>query len=124
MADASHPEISELQKHQLQRHKLRLHTLRQTTERHRVANESINTLLNVVKYLNSVQDGDALRIDGTYCRTDIDKPSRILNCHEEDIMNASLITMKRLIQSLLPDSNCSSIPPSSVLATQVPSADT
>ena len=105
MTDESHPAIAELQKHRWQRRKFRLQEMRRGTERSRVANESINTLLSVVKYLNSVQDGDALRIDGTYSRTDIDKPSRILNCHEEDIMNASLIAMKRLIVSLIPTTN-------------------
>lgn len=90
------------QERRLQNRLLRLRAQRQETERHRVANESINTLLSVVKYLNSVQDGDALRIDATYSRTEIDKPSRILNCHEEDIMNASLIAMKRLIVTLIP----------------------
>lgn len=75
---------------------------KQEVERQRVANESINTLLSVVRYLNAVQDGDALRIEADFSRTAIDKPSRILNCHEEDIMNASLITMRRLIESLVP----------------------
>ncbi|MBS0205436.1 MAG: hypothetical protein JSS49_21235 [Planctomycetes bacterium] len=102
MPDESNPTSTALQERRLQSRLLRLRAQRQETERHRVANESINTLLSVVKYLNSVQDGDALRIDGTYSRTDIDKPSRILNCHEEDIMNASLIAMKRLIMTLIP----------------------
>lgn len=71
-------------------------------KRQRAVNESINTLLSVVQYLNQVQDGDAVRIDQTYIKTEMEKRSRILNCHEEDIMNASLITMKRLIETLLP----------------------
>lgn len=79
-----------------------LESQRLEVKRQRAVNESICTLLDVVKYLNQVQDGDALRIDHTYSKTEIDKPARILNCHEEDIMNASLITMKRLIETLLP----------------------
>lgn len=84
------------------RRKHRLKQRQQQIEQQRVANESINTLLSVVTYLNRVQDGDGLRIEGNYDRTDIDRRSRILNCHEEDIMNASLITMKRLIETILP----------------------
>ena len=79
-----------------------LESQRLEVKRQRAVNESICTLLDVVKYLNQVQDGDALRIDHTYSKTEIDKPARVLNCHEEDIMNASLITMKRLIETLLP----------------------
>lgn len=79
-----------------------LKSQRLEVKRQLAVNESISTLLDVVRYLNQVQDGDALRIDHTYSKTEIDKPARILNCHEEDIMNASLITMKRLIEALLP----------------------
>lgn len=70
--------------------------------RQRAVNESISTLLSVVQYLNRLQDGDALRIDQTYSKTEMETRTRILNCHEQDIMNASLITMKRLIETLLP----------------------
>jgi hypothetical protein len=102
MTDELHSSNPEFLERQLQDRKLKLRAMRTRTEQHRVANESINTLLSVVRYLNSVQDGDSLRIDATYSRTDIDKPSRNLNGHEEDIMNASLIAMKRLIASLIP----------------------
>ncbi len=87
---------------EMDRRRYELQRQKRQTSQQQVANESIRTLLEVVRYLNSVQDGDAWRIEQTYNKTEIDKSSRILNCHEEDIMNASLITMKRLIQSLLP----------------------
>lgn len=73
--------------------------------RQRAVNESISTLLSVVQYLNRLQDGDGIRIDQTFSKTEMETRTRILNCHEEDIMNASLITMKRLIETLLPSGN-------------------
>lgn len=96
----SSPERQRLDELAQLKHTLKLRRAR--LQRQRVTNESIDSLLTVIKYLNAVQDGDALRIDGTYSKTAIDKPARNLNCHEEDIMNASLITMRRLIESLLP----------------------
>lgn len=102
MFEECKPSSAEMQNHRLQRRRLRLRSQLQATEQQHATNESISTLLSVIRYMNSVQDGDGLRIDNTYSRTDIDKQSRILNCHEEDIMNASLIAMKRLIASLIP----------------------
>jgi hypothetical protein len=99
MHDDSPRATSEFQQ---DRRKHRLKARKQAIERQRATNESINTLLEVLKYLNSVQDGAGLRIDQDYSHTNMEKRSRILNCHEEDIMNASLITMRRLIETLLP----------------------
>lgn len=123
MTDESSCRKTESRDARFQRRKFRLRSQIQAIEQQHATNESINTLLSVVRYLNTVQDGDGVRIDNTYERTDIDRQSRILNCHEEDIINISLIAMKRLIASLIPATSNQPQPPAKTSVTTSTEAD-
>ena len=54
-------------------------------------------LLEVVKYLNVVKDGFELKIVGDLKSRTITQAGRQLNSHEDDLYNAALLTLKRII---------------------------
>lgn len=58
--------------------------------------EELETLLNIVKYLNSVQDPLKTTIASNYNTTTIVTHGRHLNAHEEDLLNSCLIRLKKL----------------------------
>lgn len=63
----------------------------------RAQTERIDALMDIVKYMNSIQDGQTIEIDEGHTKTTIIEAKRELNGHEEDVYNAALINLKKVL---------------------------
>jgi hypothetical protein len=62
----------------------------------RARNETIDRLLNVIQYLNRLQD-DLVIVQESITPVTQTEKGRVWNAHEEDIANAALIALKQVI---------------------------
>ena len=75
------------------------HARRQSVRAEAMAsdNQRLGLLFGIVRHLNEIQDEDVQVIDRGFESETITRKTRCLNGHEEDLLNASLIQMKDLL---------------------------
>jgi hypothetical protein len=88
----------ELEKHRLELQRFELDKVSKAADFLRAQNDSIDRLMSVVKYLNSVQDGETTTVDEGYNKTTYQRQAREWNPLEEQIANSAMITVRRMLQ--------------------------
>ena len=81
----------------LERARVELEHARCMNDRTRAATERLDKLVEIVKYFNDQQEEQRTTIETTYEKISMCRFARNLNGHEEDIYNAALISIKRMI---------------------------
>ena len=91
------PKDIEREKLLVERARVQIDVSRCKTDQMRATTERVAQLLEIVKYLNSEQEGERTNIDSSFEKISMVRRPRNLNGHEEDIYNAALIQIKQLI---------------------------